>query len=131
MSFQVTVVTPEQQVLEETVSQVILPAHDGQIGILTGRAPLLVKLGQGPMQLDAGGGRGSRVFYVEGGIAQMKDNRLTVLTQIAIPSGEIKSETARAELAEATAQRITDEKSFEDRQRRMTRARVMQQLAAK
>ena len=132
MSFQVTVVTPEQQVLDETVTQVILPAHDGQIGILTGRAPLLVKLGQGPMQLDGGGGgKSQRVFYVEGGVAQMKDNRLTVLTQIAVPSGEIKAETARAELAEATAQRITDEKSFDDRQRRMTRARVMQQLASK
>ena len=132
MSFQVTVVTPEQQVLDETVSQVILPAHDGQIGILTGRAPLLVKLGQGPMQLDASAGaKSQRVFYVEGGIAQMKDNRLTVLTQVAIPAGEIKAETARAELAEATAQRITDEKSFDDRQKRMTRARVMQQLATK
>jgi F-type H+-transporting ATPase subunit epsilon len=131
MSFQVTVVTPDQQVLNETVSQVILPAHDGQIGILTGRAPLLVKLGQGPMQLDASGGKSQRVFYVEGGIAQMKDNRLTVLTQVAIPADDLKGETARAELAEATAQRITDEKSFDDRQRRMTRARVMQQLATK
>ena len=131
MSFQVTVVTPEQQVLDETVSQVILPAHDGQIGILTGRAPLLVKLGQGPMQLDGGSGKTKRVFYVEGGIAQMKDNRLTVLTPVAIPSDDIKAETARAELSEATAQRITDEKSFDDRQRRMTRARVMQQLASK
>jgi F-type H+-transporting ATPase subunit epsilon len=131
MSFQVTVVTPEQQVLDETVTQAILPAHDGQIGILTGRAPLLVKLGQGALQLDAGGGRGQRVFYVEGGIAQMKDNRLTVLTNVAVPASEIKADTARAELAEATAQRITDEKSFDDRQRRMTRARVMQQLASK
>jgi len=131
MSFQVTVVTPEQQVLDETVSQVILPAHDGQIGILTGRAPLLVKLGQGPMQLDGGSGKTHRVFYVEGGIAQMKNNRLTVLTQVAVPSDQIRADTARAELAEATAQRITDEKSFADRQRRMTRARVMQQLATK
>ena len=131
MSFQVTVVTPEQQVLDETVTQVILPAHDGQIGILTGRAPLLVKLGQGPMQIEAGGNRGQRVFYVEGGVAQMKDDKLTVLTQIAVPADQIKAETARAELAEATAQRITDEKSFEDRQRRMTRARVMQKLATK
>jgi F-type H+-transporting ATPase subunit epsilon len=136
MSFQVVVVTPEQQVLDETVTQAILPAHDGQIGILTDRAPLLVKLGQGPMQLDfasggGGSGKGQRVFYVEGGIAQMKDNRLTVLTQIAVPASEINAESARAELAEATAQRITDQKSFEDRQRRVNRARAMQQLATK
>jgi F-type H+-transporting ATPase subunit epsilon len=132
MSFQVVVVTPEQQVLEETVTQAILPAHDGQIGILTGRAPLLVKLGQGSMQLDAAqGGGGRRVYYVEGGIAQMKDNRLTVLTQVAVPASEISAETARAELSEATAQRITDQKSFDDRQRRINRAKSMQQLASK
>src|SRR5205085_1810765 len=100
MSFQVVVVTPEQQVLEETVTQAILPAHDGQIGILTGRAPLLVKLGQGPMKLDAGQGK-LHLFYVEGGVAQMKDNKLTVLTEVAMSADLISAETARAELSEA------------------------------
>jgi F-type H+-transporting ATPase subunit epsilon len=127
MSFQVVVVTPEQQVLDETATQAILPAHDGLIGILTGRAPLLVKIGQGPLQIDQGGK--TRRLYIEGGIAQMKDNRLTVLTQVAVPAEEINAETARAELAEATAQRITDESSFDDRQRRITRAKVMQEMA--
>jgi F-type H+-transporting ATPase subunit epsilon len=139
MSFQVVIVTPEQQVLDETVTQAILPAHDGQIGILTGRAPLLVKLGQGPLQLDlagagqrAGGGGAAgttRRFYVEGGIAQMKDNNLTVVTQIAVPAEEISADTARAELAEATAHVATDEKSQQDRTRRLNRARMMQELA--
>jgi len=131
MSFKCVIVTPEQQMLDESINQAIIPAHDGLVGIETNRAPLLVKLGQGPMQLDGGSGKTHRVFYVEGGIAQMKNNRLTVLTQVAVPSDQIRADTARAELAEATAQRITDEKSFADRQRRMTRARVMQQLATK
>ena len=142
MSFQVVIVTPEQQVLDETVSQAIIPAHDGQIGILTGRAPLLVKLGQGPLELDLAGSAqrqgqgqgagGTKKFYVEGGIAQMRDNNLTVVTQMAVPAEEISSETARAELAEATAQVVApgDEKAQEDRNRRLNRARAMQQLAA-
>jgi F-type H+-transporting ATPase subunit epsilon len=130
MSFQVVVVTPEQQVLDETVTQAILPAHDGQIGILTDRAPLLVKLGQGPLQLDHAGGK-RREFYVDGGIAQMKDNKLTVLTQVAIPAEQISAETARAELAAATALRITDPKSFEQRQQRLKRARAMQAMAGR
>src|SRR5687768_12008892 len=130
MAFHVVIVTPEQAVLDETVTQAILPAHDGEIGILSNRAPLLVKLGQGKLQLDMPGGK-SRSFYVEGGIAQMKDNELTVLTEAAIPAAEINAETARAELAEATAQRITDEKSFTERQRRMQRARSMQELAGR
>jgi F-type H+-transporting ATPase subunit epsilon len=130
MSFHVVIVTPEQQVLDETVTQAILPAHDGEIGILTGRAPLLVKLGQGRLQLDLQGGQ-KRLLYVEGGIAQMKGNDLTVLTQVAVSAGEINAEAARAEFAEATAQRITDQKSFDERQRRLGRARSMQGLAGR
>src|SRR5436190_9658574 len=83
MSFQCTVVTPEEQSFDQTVTQAILPAHDGQIGILTDRAPLLVKLGQGPLRLDLASG-GRQLFYIEGGVAQMKDNRLTILTNEAL-----------------------------------------------
>ena len=39
MAFQCTIVTPEHQVLDESVRQAIVPAHDGLIGILTDRAP--------------------------------------------------------------------------------------------
>ncbi len=130
MSFQCTVVTPEQQLMDETVTQAILPAHDGQLGILTGRAPLLVKLGLGPLQLDLAGGQ-RRVFFVEGGVAQMKDNHLTILTNEATPAGDIDVEAARAEYAAGVARRITDEQSFEDRQRQIARGRIKQELAAK
>jgi F-type H+-transporting ATPase subunit epsilon len=130
MSFKCVVVTPEQQVLDETVTQVILPAWDGLIGIETNRAPLLVKLGVGPLRVDQAGK--SQRFLIEGGVAQMKDNLLTILTQNAIPASEIDAETARAELAEATAKRITaDPKSFEERQTDLARARAKIELAGK
>jgi F-type H+-transporting ATPase subunit epsilon len=130
MSFKCVVVTPEQQVLDETVTQVILPAWDGLIGIETNRAPLLVKLGVGPLRVDLQGK--SQRFLIEGGVAQMKDNLLTILTQNATPASEIDAETARAELAEATAKRITaDPKSFEERQTDLARARAKIELAGK
>ena len=128
MSFQCTVVTPEEQSFDQTVTQAILPAHDGQIGILTDRAPLLVKLGQGPLRLDLASG-GRQLFYIEGGVAQMKDNRLTILTNEATPASEIDAEAARAEYAEAVARRITDQHSFDDREKQLARARAKQQLA--
>lgn len=83
MAFQCTIVTPEQQAFEASVKQAIIPAHDGLIGLLTGRAPLLVKLGVGPLRVDLPDGR-QQFFQVEGGVAQMKDNRLTVLTTKAV-----------------------------------------------
>ena len=128
MAFQCTVVTPEQQVLDETVSQAILPAHDGQLGILSNRAPLLVKLGTGPLRVDLPGGQ-RRVFFVDGGIAQMKGNKLTILTDEAMPANEIDAETARAEFAEATARIPTDDKTRKDRDKALRRARAKQAMA--
>ncbi len=128
MAFQCVIVTPEQQAFDERITQAIVPAHDGQIGILTDRAPLLVKLGIGGLHLDLAGGQ-RRTLFIEGGIAQMKDNRLTIVTNEAIDPKEINADTARAEFAEATAQRVTDQKSHDDRQRRLQRARVMQELS--
>jgi F-type H+-transporting ATPase subunit epsilon len=130
MAFQCVIVTPEAQVFDESITQAIVPAHDGQIGILTDRAPLLAKLGIGVLQLDLAGGQ-RRALFIEGGIAQMKDNRLTIVTNEAIEPSAIDAETARAEFAEATAQVATDQKSQDDRQRRLQRARVMQELAKK
>jgi len=82
MAFSCVVVTPEQQILDESLTQAIIPAVDGLLGILTDRAPLLAKLGKGPLRLDLVSGQ-KRVFRVEGGVAQMKDNKLTILTTTA------------------------------------------------
>lgn len=130
MAFQCVVVTPEQQVLDESCTQVILPAHDGEIGILTDRAPLLAKLGVGVLRLETAGGQ-KRSYFVDGGIAQMKDNHLTVLTTEAKLPQEIDADSARAEYNEATARKIIDEKSFEDRQRALQRGRIKQELAGR
>lgn len=79
MAFRCVVVTPENEAVNETIAQAILPAHDGRIGILTGRAPLLVKLGKGPLRIDLPSGQ-SRTYQINGGIAQMKGDNLTILT---------------------------------------------------
>src|SRR5688572_6167230 len=108
MAFNCVVVTPEQQVVDQQVTQVVFPAHDGQIGILTNRAPLLAKIGVGELRITPTSGP-EKSYFVDGGIAQMKDNKLTVLTTEARPVEELDSETARAELAEASAKRIMNE----------------------
>src|SRR5258708_4610330 len=109
MSFQCTVVTPEAEAFDSQVTQAILPAHDGLIGILTDRAPLLAKLGIGPLRLDSSAGQ-KQFFFIDGGVAQMKDNKLTILTTQAIAASEIDYESAKAEYAEASARKATDEK---------------------
>jgi F-type H+-transporting ATPase subunit epsilon len=78
-SLRCEVVTPESQVLSTDAKQVIVPAHDGLIGFLPGRAPILLKLGKGVLTVD--GADGKRLTYaISGGVAQMKDDVLTIAT---------------------------------------------------
>lgn len=128
MAFQCTVVTPEQQAFDQAVEQAIVPAHDGLIGILDGRAPILLRIGVGPLRLDLPGGE-KRFYLIDGGIAQMKENVLTILTGSATPASEIDAEAARAEYQEALARRITDDHSFEQRDHDLRRAQAALELA--
>lgn len=129
MLFECVVVTPEQQVLSERVTQAILPAHDGLVGILPGRAPLLVKLGPGPLRIDLPDGR-RRHYLLDGGVAQMKDDKLTILSDAATPAEQINAEAAQAELAEAMARRGgTDPASMAQREHQLRLARAKLNLS--
>ena len=83
----------------------------------------------GRLQIDLAGGQ-RRVFLVDGGIAQMKDNKLTVVTKAAWAPEELDATTARAEFAEASARIPTDAKTREDRERQMRRAKLKEEMAA-
>jgi len=85
MSFQCTLVTPDQALLDQPVYQVILPAYDGLLGILTNRAPMLARLSKGKLRIDVTAGS-SQTFQIEGGVAQMLENKLTILTTKATPA---------------------------------------------
>jgi F-type H+-transporting ATPase subunit epsilon len=102
MSFQCTIVTPEEQTFDATVNGVVLPAHDGMLGILTGHSPLLVQLGVGTFEAEQAGA-GRRRFVIDGGVAQMCDNRLTVLTGYAAAADTVDVAAVKAELAAAEA----------------------------
>lgn len=117
-TFSCSVVTPEKIVLECAARFVALPAHDGEIGLLRGRAPLVCKLAIGKLRVQTEAGM--EIFYVDGGFAEMADNKLTVLTEDArraeeIDRGEVEEllEKARARAAGDPAARLEREKAIE------------------
>ncbi|MBX2853017.1 MAG: F0F1 ATP synthase subunit epsilon [Phycisphaeraceae bacterium] len=73
-----SLITPEQEVFEKEASYVDLPAHDGQMGFMANRAPLLVKLGEGVLTVT--GPAEETKVQISGGFAQMKGNTLAILT---------------------------------------------------
>jgi F-type H+-transporting ATPase subunit epsilon len=126
-TFQLSVISPERAILETPATFVVLPAHDGEIGVLAHRAPLLVRLGVGWLRADTP--EGKRRLLVDGGFAQVVGDKVTVLTEHAQQPGEIDPEAARQALAAARALPITDDASFAARQRALALARA--QLRAK
>ena len=77
----VSVISPEAVLFEGTTDSVVAPAFDGQVGILTGHAPMVTLLGTGELRL---GGEGKR-FNIEGGFLQVVDNVVRVVTEHAKP----------------------------------------------
>ena len=73
----VSVISPEAVVFEGTTDSVVAPAFDGQVGILTGHAPMVTLLGKGELRLGVGGQR----FHVEGGFLQVVDDVVRVVTE--------------------------------------------------
>ncbi len=127
-TFQLSVVTPERAVLECAARFVAFPAHDGEMGILRGRAPLLCRLGIGPLRVDSEE-VGIQVLLIDGGFAQMVENRLTILTAQSWEPVELDRGAAERALAEARTLAVGDERSFSERQNAMQRARVQRKLA--
>ena len=49
-SIELVIVTPERQLLRESVVEVVLPGAEGELGILPGHAPLITELGIGELR---------------------------------------------------------------------------------
>lgn len=78
---QVSVISPEATIFEGEADAVVVPAWDGELGILRGHAPLMALLGTGNIRISRGG-RTER-FHVNGGFVQVINNRVSVLSEAA------------------------------------------------
>lgn len=74
----VSVISPEKVLFDGEASAVVVPAFDGEVGILEGHAPLMTLLGKGVLRLDGGSAKN---FEIEGGFLQVVDNVVRVVTE--------------------------------------------------
>ena len=79
MAFRCTVLTPERIAFEGEIESAILPAHDGELGILPGHADFLGALGKGTARLRKPGGE--QVLVLSGGYLRVTKGRLLVLAE--------------------------------------------------
>jgi F-type H+-transporting ATPase subunit epsilon len=104
----VRVITPDQMVWDASGDEVILPATSGQLGILTGHAPLLTALGTGVMRIKNQG----KWFAIAimGGFAEVENDEVTILVNRAERGEGVDLEAAQAtrKTAADTLERSTD-----------------------
>ena len=77
--FKIEIVNPEKSFLvKEDVSEVVVPAFEGEMGILKDHISIISFLKPGVIKILSKSG--DENYYVEDGIVEFKNNNLSILT---------------------------------------------------
>jgi F-type H+-transporting ATPase subunit epsilon len=102
MPVDLEIVSPEKLLLSRPVDMVVMPAAEGDIGVLPNHAPMIVLLRGGTISITEGGKVTDRLF-VSGGFAEITPTRVTVLATEATPVAEVSRAEGEKRLAAAEA----------------------------
>ena len=113
--FNIEIINPEKSFLsKENVSEVVIPAFEGEIGILKDHIPIISFLKPGIIKVFTG--TEEENYYVEDGVVEFKDNSLSILTSSIfnlkdIDKNHINNSISEAE-KELSKDEIDDQKRF-------------------
>ena len=94
-------VTPEKVAWSAPADFVVLPAFDGEMGVLPGHQPFLVQLAAGEVRVKDKDE--VRRFAVSGGFAEIKDDTISLFAETAEQADSIDAERAHQALEKAKA----------------------------
>jgi len=96
MALEVHVVTPEREVWTGEARMVIARGVEGEVGILTGHAPMLIRLAIGALRIQRDGE--DVLSVVDGGFLHVTSSEGTTRVDVLAPSAALAAEIeARAE----------------------------------
>jgi len=118
------VITPEAQVVDAEVLDVVIPAYDGLRGVYPGHACLLCLLGLGLLRYHDLQNR-SHVVFIEGGFGHVCDNEVTILTRTALTADAVTTTEAREQLRQAEGQPTSTIEEVQARRAAIRRAKQL------
>jgi F-type H+-transporting ATPase subunit epsilon len=101
-TFLLELVSPAKLLLSRAVDMAVLPASEGEMGVLPGHAPMIVTLRGGVIAVTEAGQVTERLF-VAGGFAEVTPERCTVLADEATPVAQLSKAAAEARLQQEEA----------------------------
>jgi F-type H+-transporting ATPase subunit epsilon len=124
-------VTPERVALETSADRVVLPAVEGEMGVLPGHEPFMAQLDAGEIRVSVG--EDLKSYAVSGGFAEILDNTISVFAETAEMADAIDEERAKQALERAVAEaKSGDERgdlSLAQAEAALKRARVRLRVA--
>ncbi len=102
MPVDLEIVSPEKLLLSRPVDMVVIPAAEGELGVMVNHSPMIVLLRGGTIRLYEGGQVIDRMF-VSGGFAEVTPQRVTVLADEATPVTALSRAEGERRLAAAEA----------------------------
>ncbi|MDY6785912.1 MAG: ATP synthase F1 subunit epsilon [Cyanobacteriota bacterium] len=127
MALTVRVITPDKTVLDAQAQEVILPSTTGQLGVLTGHAPLLTALDIGVMRVRPE--KDWMAIALFGGFAEVEEDTITILVNGAEREDEIELEDARGDYEKAQT-RFTQSQSGDQRSEKMQAEQALKKARA-
>lgn len=103
MPIALEIVSPERLLLSRSADMVVIPAAEGDMGVLEGHTPMIVTLQGGTISIYEGETVAEQLFVV-GGFAEVTGDRCTVLANEALPVAELSKDEAERRLQEAEAE---------------------------
>jgi F-type H+-transporting ATPase subunit epsilon len=103
MPIELEIVSPEKLLLSKPIDMVVIPAAEGEMGILVNHAPMIVLLRGGTIRLYEGNTVTERLF-VSGGFAEITGTRVTVLANEATQVADLDRAEGERRLAAADAE---------------------------
>ena len=98
--FKIEIVNPEKSFLaKEDVTEVIIPAFEGEMGILKDHISIISFLKPGIIKISSKSG--DENYYVEDGIVEFKNNNLSILTSTIFNVKDIDKSTQQDLLRQA------------------------------
>ena len=96
------IVAPDRLLLSQPVDMAVIPAAEGEMGVMPGHSPMIVLLRGGTITLHEGG-KPTAQLYVSGGFAEITPERCTVLADEATPVAEVSKAKGEERLKQAEA----------------------------
>lgn len=105
----VSVISPEKLLFHGDVDSIVVPGSEGFFGVYPGHTALVSLLGIGVLEVRQG--NKTKVAAIEGGFFEVRDNKVTILTDHGSLKEDIDLAAAQKALEEAEALPASNEKN--------------------